>query len=184
MSQEPHDRVAIRDGREPGPVSMTEPSRTPSPKARALWAINAALVWAVVAVAEIVWAVLLAVNADAPKWWPNLTVAAVTVVVAVVHITVVPSWRYRVHRWDVSDTAVYSRTGWFTQEWRVAPISRVQTVDTERGPIDRALGLSTVTITTASSAGAVKIAALDQDVADKTVAHLTEVAALTRGDAT
>ncbi|WP_188545754.1 PH domain-containing protein [Rhodococcoides trifolii] len=174
MSQEP-----------PAPVvTMIDPTRTPSPKARTLWAINAALMWAVVAITEIVWAVVLSVNSDDPAWWPNLSVAAVTIILAVVHITVVPSWRYRVHRWEISETAVYSRTGWFDQEWRVAPISRVQTVDTERGPIDRALGLSTVTITTASSAGAVKISALDKVVADETVALLTEIAARTRGDAT
>ncbi len=96
----------------------------------------------------------------------------------------VPAWRYRVHRWEISDTAVYTRTGWFTQERRIAPISRVQTVDTERGPIDRMLGLATVTVTTASSAGAVKISALDQEVADRTVAQLTEIAGTNVGDAT
>ena len=46
------------------------------------------------------------------------------------------------------------------------------------------LGLSTVTVTTASSAGAVKITALDKDVADRTVAQLTDIAGRTLGDAT
>ena len=41
--------------------------------------------------------------------------------------------------------------------------SRVQTVDTYRGPLDRLFGLANVTVTTASSAGAVRIVALDAD---------------------
>ncbi len=102
-----------------------------------------------VIVAEIVCAVLVP---GIPSWVVG-TVFAVTVLFAATYILMVPAWRYRVHRWEISDTAVYTRTGWFTQERRIAPISRVQTVDTERGPIDRMLGLATVTVTTASSAG-------------------------------
>ena len=60
-----------------------------------------------------------------------------------------------------SRQAVYTRSGWLVQERRIAPISRVQTVDTYRGPLDRLFGLANVTVTTASSAGAVRIVALD-----------------------
>ena len=80
--------------------------------------------------------------------------------------------------------AVYTRTGWLVQERRIAPISRVQTVDTQRGPLDRLFGLANVTVTTASSAGAVRIVALDSDVADRVVAQLTDIAALGEQDAT
>lgn len=161
-------------------ITMTDPAWRPSPRAKQLWAINAALMWIPVFVAQIVWAVI-----DG-RWttWPHVAALAVTVASAAAHIVGVPLWRYRVHRWEISETAVYTLTGWFDQERRIAPISRVQTVDTERGPIDRMLGLATVTVTTASSAGAVKITALDKDVADKTVARLTDIAWRTPGDAT
>ncbi|ORI17727.1 hypothetical protein BJD99_13325 [Rhodococcus sp. 1163] len=161
-------------------ITMTDPAWRPSPRARQLWAINAVLMWVPLFIAQLVWAVI-----DG-KWttWPHAAVFVVSVVFAAVHIVVVPVWRYRVHRWEISDTAVYTLTGWFDQERRIAPISRVQTVDTERGPIDRMLGLSTVTVTTASSAGAVKITALDKEVADRTVTQLTEIAGRTLGDAT
>ncbi|AOW91964.1 hypothetical protein BFN03_02630 [Rhodococcus sp. WMMA185] len=163
----------------PSIVTMAEPAWRPDPRAKQLWAINAALMWLPVFMVQALALVF--------HWWAawiHLTVLAVTLVFAVVHIAVVPFWRYRVHRWEISDTAVYTRTGWFTQERRIAPISRVQTVDTERGPIDRMLGLATVTVTTASSAGAVTISALDQDTADRTVARLTEIAGTNVGDAT
>jgi uncharacterized protein len=79
---------------------------------------------------------------------------------------------------------VYTRTGWLVQERRIAPISRVQTVDTYRGPLDRLFGLANVTVTTASSAGAVHIVALDVPVADHIVAQLTDIAAIGAEDAT
>ena len=102
----------------------------------------------------------------------------------VVFVIVVPLWRYRVHRWDIGPQAVYTRSGWLVQERRIAPISRVQTVDTYRGPLDRLFGLANVTVTTASSAGAVRIVALDSDVADRIVAQLTDIAAIGDQDAT
>lgn len=164
----------------PTTVTMADPLWRPSTNAPKLWAITAALTWAPIIVAEIVAAILIP---GLPTWLVG-AIAAVTVLGAAVHVLMVPAWRYRVHRWEISDTAVYTRTGWFTHERRIAPISRIQTVDTERGPIDRMLGLATVTVTTASSAGAVKISALDQDVADRTVAQLTEIAGSNVGDAT
>jgi membrane protein YdbS with pleckstrin-like domain len=45
-------------------------------------------------------------------------------------------------------------------------------------------GLANVTVTTASSAGAVRIVALDSDVADQVVAQLTDIASLGAEDAT
>ncbi|MGA9872076.1 MAG: PH domain-containing protein [Rhodococcus sp. (in: high G+C Gram-positive bacteria)] len=161
-------------------ITMTDPAWRPSPRAKQLWAINAALLWIPVFIAQAVWAFVV------DDWTSRAHVAVfgVTAILAALDIIVTPIWRYRVHRWEISDTAVYTRTGWFNQERRIAPISRVQTVDTERGPIDRMLGLATVTVTTASSAGAVKITALDTEVADDTVARLTDIAGRTLGDAT
>jgi len=95
-----------------------------------------------------------------------------------------PRWRYRVHRWEVTDTAVYTQSGWLTQERRIAPISRVQTVDIERGPLEQLFRLANVTVTTASAAGPLRIQGLDGTVADGLVAQLTEVTSRSEGDAT
>ena len=110
--------------------------------------------------------------------------AVATLLGIVLFVVVVPVWRYRVHRWDLDPTAVYTRSGWLVQERRIAPISRVQTVDTYRGPLDRLFGLTNVTVTTASSAGAGRIVALDDPVAQQVVARLTDIAALGTEDAT
>ncbi|QZY48891.1 PH domain-containing protein [Mycolicibacterium austroafricanum] len=158
---------------------MAEPAHPPSRKAPLVWAIGAAIPWMFAVAAQAVWFMV-----DGRVPWLHMLVAAGTVVGAVVSVVVAPLWRYRVHRWDLDATAVYTRSGWLVQERRIAPISRVQTVDTYRGPLDRLFGLANVTVTTASSAGAVRIVALDVDVADRVVARLTDIAALGAEDAT
>jgi membrane protein YdbS with pleckstrin-like domain len=160
-------------------VTLVDPANPPSRKAPLVWAIGAAIPWAVLAVAQVVWFVL-----DARLGWLHAVAAALTVVGVVTFVVVAPVWRYRVHRWEVGAQAVYTRSGWLVQERRIAPISRVQTVDTHRGPLDRLLGLADVTVTTASSAGAVRIVALDSDVADRIAAQLTDIAAIGDRDAT
>ena len=164
-------------------LTLVEPANPPSRKAPLVWAIAAAIPWGLFAVAQVVWFVL----GQAPGWLHGVA-AGGTLLGVVTFVVIAPWWRYRVHRWDVSleagTQAVYTRSGWLVQERRIAPISRVQTVDTHRGPLDRLFGLANVTVTTASSAGAVRIVALDSDVADRIVAQLTDIAAIGDRDAT
>ena len=160
-------------------VTLADPAHPPSRKAPLVWALGAAIPLTVLVVAQVVWFLL-----DVRLAWLHVTAAAVTVAAVVLYVVVAPLWRYRVHRWEIGAQAVYTRTGWLVQERRIAPISRVQTVDTQRGPLDRLFGLATVTVTTASSAGAVRIIALDSDVADRIVAQLTDIASLGEQDAT
>jgi membrane protein YdbS with pleckstrin-like domain len=160
-------------------MDLVDPANPPSRKAPLVWAIGAAIPWLMLVVAQLVWFMF-----DERLPWLHIASAAVTALGIVVFVGVVPLWRYRVHRWDISPQAVYTRSGWLIQERRIAPISRVQTVDTYRGPLDRLFELANVTVTTASSAGAVHIVALDSDVADRVVAQLTDIAAIGAEDAT
>ncbi|NNH69842.1 PH domain-containing protein [Nocardia uniformis] len=158
---------------------MAAPAWRPSPRAKLLWAVSGAVSWLFPLIAVFVWMFI----DDNRRGW-QATALVIIVVGAAIGVFVVPLWRYAVHRWEITDEAVYTRTGWFSQESRVAPITRIQTVDTQRGPFERLLGLATVTVTTASSAGAVTIDALDLAVAEETVSKLTEITARHRGDAT
>ncbi|MBU2073403.1 MAG: PH domain-containing protein [Actinobacteria bacterium] len=114
------------------------------------------------------------------RWWMPVLLAAY----AVVRVVVVPVWRFRVHRWEVTPQAAYTQTGWWSRERRLAPMSRIQTVDWDQGPLERLLGLANVTITTASAAGALSIGGLDQATAESLVAELTAKAEAAGGDAT
>ena len=160
-------------------MELVDPANPPSRKAPLVWAIGAAIPWLMLAVAQLVWFAV-----DGRLAWLHVGGGRPHRTRIVVFVVVGPLWRYRVHRWDISPQAVYTRSGWLVQERRIAPISRVQTVDTYRGPLDRLFGLANVTVTTASSAGAVRIVALDSDVADQIVAQLTDIAAIGAEDAT
>lgn len=101
-----------------------------------------------------------------------------------VNITVMPTWRYLVHRWEATDDAVYALQGWLTRKWQIVPVSRIQSIDTEIGPIQRYLGLATIAVTTASPEGKITIEGLPVRIAEETVDRLRDVVAATTGDAT
>lgn len=167
---------------EPGisePLRLRPPRHRVSPRAIAWWTTQAALEVAAVLIAL---GIAVSVWADARAWLvPTLAVA---VAISLAYLVVMPQWRFRVHRWETTGDAVYTSQGWINQEWRVAPMSRIQTVDTERGPLQQLFGLATVTVTTASAAGALRLTGLDRAVADELVAQLTATTQATPGDAT
>ena len=158
--------------------ALREPSERVSPRARLMWglgtAVEGAILLAVLIGAGMVW------DAVDLRWWMVAIAAAVIATYAVV----VPQWRYLVHRWEVTGTAVHTQTGWWSRERRIAPMSRIQTVDYAEGPVARVFGLATVTVTTASAAGALQIAGLDKARARALVDELTLKADAVEGDAT
>ena len=160
-------------------MQLRDPAHLVSPRAVAYWTVRAIPPWTLVLAVQSIW--LLSSRDQS-----GLRVAALvlTVLFAAAHLIVMPRWRYRVHRWEVTHTAVYTQSGWISQERRIAPISRVQTVDTERGPLEQLFGLANVTVTTASAAGPLRIHGLDRATAEGLVAELTEVTSHSEGDAT
>jgi membrane protein YdbS with pleckstrin-like domain len=160
-------------------MQLRDPAHLVSPRAIAYWTVRAVPLWILVLAGELLW------------WWGSgehtglrLALLALTVLFAAAHLIVMPRWRYRVHRWEVTPTAVYTQSGWLIQERRIAPLSRVQTVDTERGPLEQLFSLANVTVTTASAAGPLRIHGLDRATAESVVAELTEVTSRSQGDAT
>lgn len=99
-------------------------------------------------------------------------------------VIVEPVWRYRVHRWEVTEGVVFTRAGWLSREWRVVPVSRIQTVDTQRGVLQRMFGLATLVVQTASHAGSSQIIGLPVDVAVRLSFDLAQQANLLEDDAT
>jgi uncharacterized protein len=162
---------------DPPHLRLRPPTHHVHPRAVTWWRLQDAVFWAVLLVGGAV--ALLFVQ----PMWLVLLVCGIAVV-AVADVAVSAPVRYRRHRWEATDQAVYVRDGVFVEDWRVAPLSRVQTVDTHRGPLQQWLGLSTVTVTTASTAGALKIKGLDQDDAAELVERLTAATEATPGDAT
>ncbi|MGW8592638.1 PH domain-containing protein [Dietzia sp. NPDC055340] len=158
------------------PLALRPPSNRVDPRCRRWWTAQAALV---------VVGLLIALSVVPLFLGPLLLLApAVWLVIGAAAIVVVPRVRWSIHRWEETDTAIYSRSGLFWEEWRAAPLSRVQTVDKTRGPLERLFGLATVVVTTASSKGAVRIRSLDAQVAEEMARRLTVTAEGDQRDAT
>jgi membrane protein YdbS with pleckstrin-like domain len=159
-------------------VTLREPSGRVSPRAPVVWAVAALVRGLLLGVGLFA----LSVVADVftmPAWgW------VLYAVVVLGYASLMPVYRYRVHRWESTDTAVYTQRGWLSRERRIAPMSRVQTVDLEQGPVSRLLGLAHVTVTTASAAGPLRIEGLDREVAERLVDELTRRTEAEPGDAT
>jgi hypothetical protein len=160
-------------------LRLRDPQHRVSRRAIGYWTLRAGLGWLVPLAVEVGWML-----ADLGHLGTHLIWLAVTVVMAALHIAIMPQWRYRVHRWETTPQAVYTQSGWFSQSRRIAPISRIQTVDTERGPFEQLLGLSNITVTTASAAGPLKIEGLDHETAQRLVDELTTTTQANPGDAT
>lgn len=158
-------------------VPLRSPEHRVDPAALRWWTLQALLL---VVAGVAVQAAALALTG----WGWLIVTLAVSVPVGAGYVVVMPSWRYRVHHWEVDEHAVYTLAGWLRLQWRVAPISRIQTIDTAQAPLQRLFGLASVTVTTASSAGALRIEGLAADVAEDLVRRLTEITQADHGDAT
>lgn len=160
-------------------VRLRPPAHPPSERAVGWWRAQLALLTA----APVALLVLLGVFIAPARMW-LLPPAAAVAVLGLACTAFLPRWWFGVHRWEVTDDAVYVRTGYFLREWRIAPMSRIQTVDTVSGPLEQAFRLATVTVTTASAKGALRIEGLDHELAAELAERLTVLTRATPGDAT
>lgn len=168
-----------RDREARGGVTLRPPRHPVDGRAVRWWTAQAA----VIVLPPVLVLVLLGLLIPPARFWLLLP-AAVIALPGAVYVLVMPRQRFRIHRWETTEEAVYAASGWIWQKWRVAPMSRIQTVDTIRGPLQQIFGLAGVTVTTASAAGAIKINGLDRELAAELVERLTGRTQDTPGDAT
>lgn len=133
------------DGASQAPAGAND-MRSISPTVQALWGIR-------VLVGAIVVAVTLGLIATRVSLLPNWTGPAVGLTIGVVGLVWV---RLRYRRWtfQIRSTEVYLERGVVTHVRTIVPFVRIQHVDTQRGPLERVFGLSTLVIYTAGSRGA------------------------------
>lgn len=162
-----------------GTPVLREPAHQVSPRAVPFWTVSALIGDALLVIGVLV-AYLLVPGVPGWAW----LVVVLVGVLAIAHVVLMPRIRFRVHRWEVTDTAVHTREGWIGRESRIAPISRVQTVDSRQGALMRMFGLASITVTTASAAGPITVDCLDAETARQVVARLTAITAATEDDAT
>ena len=122
----------------------TEPSKSLDRRMVRVWRISEAI--ALVVVAVIAAAVLAFYR---PLWL--VIVCAVLVALQLVSLLVLPQVRYRRWRYEVTTTDVLIRSGLVVVKTSVITMVRVQHVETKQGPVLKANGLASVTVTTAGS---------------------------------
>ncbi|GHF00530.1 hypothetical protein GCM10018785_74540 [Streptomyces longispororuber] len=164
----PADRHAAEAPDAPDALGELRPGRRLDRRAVYWWTTQNALV-----VVPVLAALGVAAFVPGAPSWLRI-VFAVLCPLGLGHTLLTPWYRYRVHRWEAGDEAVCSLSGWLVREWRVVPFTRIQTLDTKRGPLMQLFGLAALTVTTASAAGPVTITGLDRDLAVETVRRLTE----------
>ncbi len=139
------------------------------PRIRLLWIAQAAIGALVVGI------VLAAVD----RWLTSIPTVAVFGIVAVaIGLGVAYAVRlYQVWQFELQGDALYLERGVVTFIETAVPFVRVQHVDTQFGPIERALGLSSVVVYTAGSRNAdVRIPGLTPDRARELQDTLRELA--------
>lgn len=165
-------------------LPLRPPAHRVAPAARWLWGAQGAVF--TVVLAAVVLSLSLTLPDDIPGWLSTTLAVGRWLLVpfAALSIVIEPLWRYRVHRWEVTADAVYTLEGWLTRTWRIVPVSRIQTVDTTRGPLQQLLGLSSISVRTASHAGSTSIEHLAAGTAEAVAYDLGLRANAVRDEAT
>lgn len=193
MNTPPHDAIPPSE-EPPEPPASTEvarlrpPLRRVSGRAIGVWTLRLIFgsLFNLVLLSLVAWAVSSAPWGWIPGWASeNARVLPVAYFVyALAKIAIVPSWRYRVHRWEVSDDVIYTRVGWISRAWQLVPVNRLQTVDHTQGWLERVFDVATLKVQTASFAGSSTIEGLDSDEARRLSEELALRAGTLRDDAT
>jgi membrane protein YdbS with pleckstrin-like domain len=162
-------------------VILRDPALELDPRVRRLWTFQWGL-GAVVATAVTVAVAGPLTMSDyggtaLAAWLVGGAVVAGLVAAAVIQ----PTLAYRRFRYEITELGLYVARGRLWRRWQVVPHARVQTVDTNRGPLERLFGLVSVSVTTASAKGATDIPGLDPVVADALVEELSRRAGIEEG---
>ena len=154
------------------------PAHRLDPRMLRVWYVSDAVGIAVVAVLAVVaWLVVRHLGGDV--FWVYL-VAGIIEVVCVLDLLISPRIEYATWRYDVTPTDVDLYHGVFVKKRVLVPLVRVQHVQSKQGPILRAHGLATVTVSTAGES--FEIPGLAEDDANELRDRVAELARLAKED--
>jgi len=143
-----------------GPGLLDGTSRGLDPRVRVAWALSSLLPILAVGGGFLV-AAIITDRAELAPW-----ILAATAVAAVGAVGW--SWaRYARFSWAAWPDALQLRHGVLTRHESVVPYHRIQQIDLQRGPLDRALGLSSLVLRTAAATTDARIPGIDAGHADE-----------------
>jgi uncharacterized protein len=159
-----HQGKADEEAGEPSlPGPRPAPSQRLDPKALTVWRIGAALnsLW--------VWALFggfVGISFLTDFVWPwSAPLLLIPLVVTILSVLIIPPIEWRRWCYEVTEREIDMQRGVFVVTRTLIPMSRVQHVDTQQGPLLRLYGLAAVTITTAG--GGHEIPGLSVEIADQ-----------------
>jgi uncharacterized protein len=129
---------------------IREPAQHLAPQARWAWRLS----WVGSCLVALI--VLLTAGDTLPGGWRTAALVALGVAL-VAGTALVPELRWRRWRWEVREHEIDLQRGVLVVRRTLIPMARVQHVETERGLIGQALGLSTVEIHTAAGSHAIPL---------------------------
>ena len=158
------------------------PANQLNPRIKHVWRINDCIWITAIALAGFAVLIPLSLATDmAPAAVMMLIAFGVVYIVAlVVWLMVLPPIRYVRWRYEISDDYLDIAKGIIWRKRYTIPFIRVQNTDTRQGPIMRAFGLATVTVSTAATEHA--IPGLAFETAEELRDKAAELARLARED--
>lgn len=133
-----------------------------SPRVRSLWH----LLWGIGAGVVVLVALGIGLAAASAGAAAVAAASAAIAMVAVAAAVAVPRARYRRWRWELTDEGLEVAHGVLVRVESAIPVFRVQQIDVRQGPLERAFGLVTLQITTASSGSDGLLPGIDEDRAE------------------
>ena len=154
-------QYAATPGRPQPPDDDVDGERAPvlrplDPRVRQLWWAQAALV----AVGASVLALVVGLLAPLP--FPAALLTVTVPVLAVGAGVLLPVVRYRRWRYALREEDLWVRHGVWSVVTTAVPLARLQFVDTQQGPLDRAFGLAQLVVHTAASGTTIRLPGLDE----------------------
>lgn len=133
------------------------PANQLDPKVKSVWRISDAI-WIVIVFLCCFVPFAIAAVVEPSEGWIRLVLIALVIALAVmlvVFLAVLPPIRYARWRYEVSEEYLDIARGIIWRKRFIIPFIRVQNTDTRQGPILRAFGLASVTVSTAAGEHAI-----------------------------
>ncbi len=143
--------------------------RTPSPRAILLMRITSVLTsffFALVPSGAACWYIWTYVGPIA------LVIPGVVFVLAVLYVLLAPGIRFRRYRYMIARDRIEIIEGLFFIRRTIVPIDRIYQIDIRKGPLDNAVGVAKVVVTTAGSSAAFRF--LEPEAADEIALYINE----------
>lgn len=141
--------------------------RTPSPKAIKLMRITSTLSLSIFLViptiiASLYYRYILS--------YMSIILIAVIILFSIIYVAITPRIRFNRYKYLIEPDRIEIIEGLFFIRRTIVPIDRIYQIDIQKGPIDNAVGVAKVKLTTAGSSAAFRF--LEPETADEIAMHL------------